>query len=106
MIVELSSPNLHFKKKYGIIYVRGEKMDKLKERLFKTQDELHMISAYIKKISEEDSKYFAYFFNDDFKNKIYLAEEVLGDLIIYSDLIDEFKKYKKEQVKKRMFKNG
>ena len=36
MIVELSSPNLHFKKKYGIIYVRGEKMDKLKETLFET----------------------------------------------------------------------
>ena len=61
MIVELSSPNLHFKKKYGIIYVRGEKMDKLKERLFKTQDGLHMISTYIRKISEEDNKFFIFF---------------------------------------------
>lgn len=79
-------------------------MDKLKEKLFKTQHGLHMISAYIRKISEEDNKYFSYFFDDDFKNKIYLAEEVLGDLIIYSDLIDEFKKYKKEQVKKECSK--
>ena len=29
---------------------------------------------------------------------------MLGDLIIYSDLIDEFKKYKKEQVKNECLK--
>lgn len=79
-------------------------MDKLKERLFKTQDGLHMISAYIKKISEGDNKYFSYVFNDDLKNKIYIAEEVLGDLIIYSDLVDEFKEYKKEQIKNECLK--
>lgn len=79
-------------------------MDKLKEKLFKTQHGLHMISAYIKKISEEDNNYFSYFFDEEFKNKIYSAEEVLGDLIIYTDLKDEFKEYVKEQVKKECLK--